>query len=33
MVKVLDPEGNEKARFNQEAFLIQDGKQKAQGKA
>jgi hypothetical protein len=33
VVKVFDPEGNEKARFNQEAFLIQDGKQKAQGKA
>jgi hypothetical protein len=31
-VKVTDSEGNETARFNQKAFLIQQGKQKAGGK-
>lgn len=31
-IKVTDPAGNEKAWFNQEAFLIQEGKQKAKGK-
>jgi hypothetical protein len=33
VVRVTDPEGNEKARFNQEAFLIRKGKQKAQNEA